>query len=104
MKREREIPEYAGFVRRSIRAHGRRVADADPEDLLDLLALHEVLDAAIEDAVRGQRAAGFSWAQIARPLGITRQAAQQRFGDRPSYGGRDASRDYDGDLLAAVGQ
>lgn len=81
-KRAREIPEYAAAVRRMIRAHGRRVGDADPEDLPELLELRDVVDAAIADAVAGQREAGFSWAQIARGLGTTRQAAQQRFSER----------------------
>ncbi len=82
-KRERETPEYAAFVRRAIRSHGRRVADADPEDLAELVAMHEVLTLAIDDAVLGMRAArSVSWAQIGRALGITRQAAQQRYGQR----------------------
>lgn len=79
-RREREIPDYAAFVRRSIRGHGRRVGDADPEDLVELLELREVVEEAIADAVAGQRANGFSWAQIARGLGVTRQAAQMRYG------------------------
>lgn len=37
-KRERETPEYAAMVRRIIRAHGRRVIHADPEDLAELVA------------------------------------------------------------------
>lgn len=81
-KRVRETPEYAAMVRRVIRAHGRRVGDADPEDLAELLAMRAVLDAAIADAVDGQRDNGFSWAQIARGLGTTRQGAQQRFSER----------------------
>lgn len=80
LTRERETPEYAAFVRRSIRAHGRRCAGADPEDLAELINMTQALDAAIIDAVKGQRDAGFSWGQIAAPLGITRQAAQMRFG------------------------
>lgn len=82
-RREREIPDYAAFVRRSIRAHGRRVGDADPEDLEQLLELREVVEEAIADAIAGQRANGFSWAQIARGLGVTRQAAQMRYGVQP---------------------
>lgn len=55
-KRERETPEYAAMVRRVIRAHGRRVIHADPEDLAELVALRAVVDQAITDAVRGMRA------------------------------------------------
>lgn len=74
---------FAGAVRRMVRAHGRRVADADPEDLAELLALREAVEAAIAAAVEGQRER-YSWAQIARGLGTTRQAAQMRYGARES--------------------
>lgn len=79
-KQERETPEYAAMVRRIIRAHGRRVADADPEDLADLLAIRAELDAALAVAIAGQRRNGFSWAAIGRGLGVTRQAAQATWG------------------------
>lgn len=68
------------MVRRMIRAHGRRCANADPEDLAELVDVARSLDEAITEAVAGMRANGFSWGQIAGPLGITRQAAQQRYG------------------------
>jgi hypothetical protein len=42
------------------------------------------IDTAIRDAITGLRRTGYSWADIASRLGITRQAAQQRWGgDRP---------------------
>jgi hypothetical protein len=103
-KRERETPEYAGMVRRIIRAHGRRVGDADPEDLAELVAMAETLEEAIAAAVAGQRANGFSWAAIGRGLGITRQAAQMHYGIRTSSHGDKGIQDYDGDLLAVAGQ
>lgn len=103
-RREREIPEFADMVSRMIRAHGRRVADADPEDLGSLLELRDELEQAIARAVWGQRANGFSWAQISRGLGTTRQAAQQRYGDRSSSHPAGRASDYDGDLLAAAGR
>jgi len=34
------------------------------------------------EAVKGLRARGYSWAEIGSRLGITRQAAQQRWGQR----------------------
>lgn len=74
--------EFKSFVGRILRAHGRRVADADPEALTDLLDARQQLDTAIDAAVVGLRAAGYSWADIARPLGITRQAAFKKWGDR----------------------
>ncbi|MET8306061.1 hypothetical protein [Micromonospora sp. NPDC005173] len=85
-QRRREVVEndqFAGFARRIIRAHGRRVATGDVEALRDLVALSSVIDDAIGEAVIGLRAFGYSWAEIGQRLGISRQAAQQRWGDRP---------------------
>ena len=79
-----ENDEYAAFVRRILRAHARRVASGDVEALGDMVALSSVLDDAISDAVVGLRAHGYSWTEIAQRLGITRQAAHQRWGgDKP---------------------
>jgi len=83
----REVVEndaYAGFTRRIVRAYARRVASGDVEALADLVDLATQVDAAILEAVTGLRAFGYSWAEIAARLGISRQAAQQRWGgDRP---------------------
>ncbi|MBQ1051688.1 hypothetical protein KBX50_24875 [Micromonospora sp. C51] len=78
-----ENTEFAGFARRIIRAHGRRVATGDVEALRDLVNLSSAIDEAIADAVIGLRQFGYSWAEIGSRLGISRQAAQQRWGDRP---------------------
>lgn len=75
-----ETPEYAAMLKRMIRAYGRRVADADDIDLADMLEVQAVLEQAIADAVNGQREHGRSWSDVARGLGVTRQAAQMRFG------------------------
>lgn len=39
-------------------------------------------DTAIRDAITGLRSIGYSWADIGLRLNITRQAAQQRWGDQ----------------------
>ncbi|MDF1705076.1 MAG: hypothetical protein P1U38_09905 [Aeromicrobium sp.] len=79
-KRQREIPEYIGMVRRMLRAAGRRVAQGDEVDLRDLLTLRDEVERAIETAVRGQYVdQDHSWAYIAHGLGVTRQAAQMRY-------------------------
>jgi hypothetical protein len=80
-----ENREFAGFCRRIIRAHARRVANGDVEALTDLVALSAAIDDAITDAVLGLRAEPFhySWSEIASRLGITKQAAQQRWGGKP---------------------
>ena len=75
-----ENDEYGAFVRRIIRAYARRVATGDVEALRDMTALSGLLDDAINDAVKGLRAHGYSWAEIADRLGISRQAAHQKWG------------------------
>ncbi|MGK5738510.1 hypothetical protein [Micromonospora sp. URMC 103] len=75
-----ENDEFAAFARRIIRAHGRRVAAGDVEALRDLVALSANLDDAIGEAVIGLRAFGYSWSEIGQRLGISKQAAQQRWG------------------------
>ncbi|MBQ1044133.1 hypothetical protein AB0N38_27810 [Micromonospora aurantiaca] len=75
-----ENDEFAAFARRIIRAHGRRVAAGDVEALRDLVALSTNIDEAIGEAVVGLRAFGYSWSEIGTRLGISKQAAQQRWG------------------------
>jgi hypothetical protein len=74
--------EYAWFVRRVVRAYARRVAAGDVDALADTTGLATALDVAIGQAVTGLREAEYSWVGIAVRLGVTRQAAQQRWGDR----------------------
>jgi hypothetical protein len=76
-----ETTEYLrSMMPRMIRAAGRRAGDADPEDLADLIALREVLDAAIRDAVTTQRETyGRSWADVARGIGVGRQTAYDKY-------------------------
>ena len=76
--------DYAAFLRRIIRAFGRRIAAGDIDALADAAYLSAQLDATIKDAITGLRERGYSWADIGRQLGVTRQAAQQRWGgDNP---------------------
>jgi hypothetical protein len=78
-----ENDQYAAFVRRVVRAYSRRVATGDVEAITHMVALSRDLDTAIGHAIRGLRSFGYSWAEIAARLGITRQAAHQRWGARP---------------------
>jgi hypothetical protein len=78
--RVRENDEYAAFARRVLRAYARRVADGDVEALTLMTDLADKIDAAIGQAVTGLRESGYSWAEIGSRLGVTRQAAQQRWG------------------------
>ena len=76
-----ENDEYAAFLRRVINAYSRRIADGDIEAIGIMVGLADHLDTAIRQAITGLREYGYSWADIALRLGITRQGAQQRWGD-----------------------
>jgi hypothetical protein len=79
-----ENAEFTAFGRRILRAAGRRVAAGDVDALPALAALAVEVDAAIAEAVAGLRAAGYSWGEIAARLGVTRQAAHQRWSTVPA--------------------
>jgi hypothetical protein len=78
-----ENDEYAAFLRRVIRAYGRRAA-GDIEAITTMARLADHLEDATRQAITGLREVGYSWADIALRLGITRQGAQQRWGDPPA--------------------
>ncbi len=77
-----EADKYGAFVRRIMRAYGRRVADRDIEGLQGLATLRTELDAQIAETAKALQAQGYSWAEIGRVLGVSKQAAQQRFGKK----------------------
>jgi hypothetical protein len=74
-----ENDEYAAFARRILRAYARRIAQGDVEALTLLVNLGTDVENATRDAVIGLRGQ-YSWAEIGSRLGVTRQAAQQRWG------------------------
>ena len=76
-----ENDEYAAFLRRVIRAYSRRVAEGDIEAITTMVGLADHLEDATRQAITGLRQFGYSWADIALRLGVTRQGAQQRWGD-----------------------
>lgn len=78
--RWRDNAEFGQMVARMLAAYGRRVGGADMEDLAQLVELRAELDQIIGGAIAGVRAAGYSWADVGEVLGVTRQAAQQRWG------------------------
>ena len=71
---------YMAAARRFIRAAGRRAGEGDEFELAELYALRTVLDEAMRDAINGQQSYGKSWAHIGAALGMTREAAWQRWG------------------------
>jgi DNA-directed RNA polymerase specialized sigma24 family protein len=90
-RRTRPVVEndtYASFARRVVASYGRRIGRVgDVDALADLVALGDQIEAATQDAVIGLRGHGYSWAEIALRLGISRQAAQQRWGNAAPDGG-----------------
>ena len=88
-----ENAEFTAFGRRVLRAAGRRVAAGDVDALPALAALSAELDAAITTAVTGLRQAGYSWAEIAARLGVTRQAAHQRWASTADPSATDSGRE-----------
>src|ERR1700722_20335666 len=75
-----ENDEYTAFLSRVIRALTRRVSGGDIDAITDMARLSAELDDAIHQAVTGLRNRGYSWTDIGARLGVTRQAAQQRYG------------------------
>jgi hypothetical protein len=88
-----ENDEYAAFMRRVMNAYSRRIAAGDIEAITDLAALAGHLEDATRQAITGLRQFGYSWADIAARLGITRQGAQQRWGTPGPDTTPDGSRD-----------
>ena len=75
-----ENDEYAAFTRRVLRAYARRIAAGDIDAITELSSLYGEVEAALGRAVLGLRLLGYSWADIGNRLGVTRQAAHQRWG------------------------
>lgn len=80
-RNQREASDLGDMMARMLRALSRRAEGGDLEALIELVKLDRVL------ALEQLRAAhalntmqGYSWAQIALRLGITRQSAHGRWG------------------------
>jgi hypothetical protein len=64
-------------------------ADDPAEALAAVLALRRLADGLERAAVRRAIEDGWSWAQVADALGVTRQAAHKRHAHRLEHGRRD---------------
>jgi hypothetical protein len=78
-ERKTETADYTRMATRMIRKLGQRVG-TDFDQLGELAEIAAAADQAMRVAVSVMRERGLSWALIGDQLGITRQAAQQRFG------------------------
>jgi hypothetical protein len=90
-KRQVETSEFDAFVRRILAAYARRVAAGDIEALRSLAQLSSEVDAVTRLAVAGLRKPpySYSWSEIADRLGVTKQTAHERYGDRAARGALD---------------
>ena len=77
-----DTEEWGAFLERILRATERRVGNGDIEGLAVIARVQRVVDETMQRSVDRLRAApwDYSWTDVGRALGITRQAAQQRFG------------------------
>lgn len=101
-KRERllENSDRKATAGRFIRALGRHIADGDPDDLALLDQLKEDMAEAVRVAVLGLRAQGYSWDDIARGYGCSRQYLWRTYGQ--PYGDRDHGNVARPDLVRSV--
>lgn len=84
-KRRHEAPEVAAASKRFMRALVRRAAEGDTEALEGLVDLQAVLQECITEAGRALHdQADYSYTDLARVLGISRQGARQRFAPKPA--------------------
>lgn len=73
-------PSRITRTERELRSLADTVAGDDPEALAELVRIAHWLNThLVPQTARRQHEGGYSWAEIAAPLGITRQSAQERF-------------------------
>jgi hypothetical protein len=81
-KKSYEAPDMAAMIGRVARGMARRAEAGDLEALSALAQARADIDAAMVAAAKGLHDGefGYSWTEVGRELGMTRQAAQQKFG------------------------
>lgn len=80
MAKHRESPDIEAFINRMFRALVKRAEDGDLEAVEALANLALLASTAANSAGAAAWRNGYSYTQIGDALGITRQAARQRFG------------------------
>jgi hypothetical protein len=78
-RRVKTMADSLGMIRRSLRTMPER-SDFDVTTLGDIKALAADHDGAIRAGVQHARLLGYSWAEIARELEVTKQTAWERWG------------------------
>jgi hypothetical protein len=83
VQQRHEASDVAGMTRRGLRALVNRAAEGDTFALTELVGLQSVLQEAITTAGQVLHAGhGYSYTALAADLGVSRQAARQRFVQR----------------------
>ena len=90
-----ENDEYAAFVRRILKAYGVRIDMGDVDAVADMVAIGRELDDLIQQAVGGLRGKGYSWSDIGRRAGVSKQAAHERWSHRGKPQARLSVREID---------
>jgi hypothetical protein len=78
-KAQREAPELGGMLRRMAAAMARRAGEGDLDALVELCEVERAVGSSIKAGAQDAHSFGYSWTDIAAALGLTRQAARQRF-------------------------
>lgn len=79
-QRKHEAPEIGAMIGRMFRALERRAAEGDLEAVEQLNALADAAGAHLCAAAQAAHdQAGYSWTEIGRATGTSRQGARQRF-------------------------
>lgn len=74
-------PSRISRAQRELRALIREAGENDPEALAQVIALSDWLRTeGLAQAAQAQHGRGYSWSDIGRGVGITRQTAHERFG------------------------
>lgn len=79
-KERPEAPELGAASRRFARALVQRATEGDDVALEQLVEVQAAVDDAVERAAVALHDFGYSWTEVGNRLGISRQAARQRFG------------------------
>lgn len=83
--RRHEAPEIGAAARRFIRSLVRRGGEGDTEALEQLRDMQAFLQAAITECGQAMHdEAGYSYTDLAKVMGISRQGARQRFTTPPA--------------------
>lgn len=96
---KREPMEQGAVIGKLLEALAQRAGNGDLDPLVALYRLDYQLNAALADAAVAARRAGHTWTTIAGELGVSRQAARQRWQSAQIDRNRwDAELVDDGDL------